>query len=295
MSLLDYFKRKNPEPVVGDLVKGEVIFRGKKSWPFYGWVERTGYTVDVDGKPHTVGIFVLRARRAKYIRTFKTWDQDITTDPGTIPFGETAQGMKSRTRLMGAIMIILDVLVMYFLYLIASSGFVIQYNPQAMSLFVVLIGFIVIAFAVLMIYLWYASKISVFSAEIESIENGPIAAALEGGREGIPVYLRNSKRETLPEYFSRVTKENVSGALQKAKETLAIANDSALWKAGEDIEERNLKIRERERLIAARNIEGNDQAIAVRPYFLTSRSWAPIVISIVVVAVGFIVLYFVYG
>ncbi len=295
MSILDHFRNKDPEPVVGDLVKGEVIFRGKKSYPYYGWVERTGYTVDVDGEPHTVGIFVLRAKRAKNIRTFKTWDQDITTDPGTIPFGETAQGMKSRTRLMGGIMIILDVLVMYFLYLIASSGFVLQYNPQAMSLFIVLIGFIVIAFAVLMIYLWYASKISVFSAEVESIENGPIAAALEGGREGIPVYLRNSRRETLPEFFSKVTRENVKGALQKAKEVLAVANDSALWKAGEDIEERNLKIRQGERLIAARNIEGNDRALAERPYFITSRSWAPVVISALIVAAGFIVLYFVYG
>jgi hypothetical protein len=295
VSILDHFRNKDPEPVVGDLVKGEVIFRGKKSYPYYGWVERTGYTVDVDGEPHTVGIFVLRAKRAKNIRTFKTWDQDITTDPGTIPFGETAQGMKSRTRLMGGIMIILDVLVMYFLYLIASSGFVLQYNPQAMSLFIVLIGFIVIAFAVLMIYLWYASKISVFSAEVESIENGPIAAALEGGREGIPVYLRNSRRETLPEFFSKVTRENVKGALQKAKEVLAVANDSALWKAGEDIEERNLKIRQGERLIAARNIEGNDRALAERPYFITSRSWAPVVISALIVAAGFIVLYFVYG
>ncbi len=295
MKILDLFKQKEPKPVVGELVgKGEITFHGAQEDVFYCWVERRTSEVEIDGRKFRRLAFTTRSRKIENQKTFITLDQDIT-DPAPKKFGETAKGMKSKTRLMGGIMITLDLLVMYFLYLVASSGFVIQYNPQAMSIFIALIGFIVIAFAVLLIYFWYASKVTTFSMEIRSMEDGPIAAALESGLEGIPVYLLNSRRESPQQFFDRAEKDNLSGALAKLKEALMVVDDSAHWKSGESIHKRDLKISEQKRVIAASSIEGSDDRIGIRPYFFTTRSWLPVVISLIMVAAGFIILYFVYG
>lgn len=276
------------------MFKGEVLVEGKDPYSFYGWTERNKFDVGAEGE-HYSCILTLRAKRRKNVRTFQFFDQDPIADSKKISFGETVQGMKTRTRLMGGIMIVLDVLVMYFLYLVASSGFVIQYNPQAMSVFIALIGFIVIAFAILLIYMWYASKVTVFSARISLRGNGLIPAALEVEKKGMPVYLTNSIRESVEEYFYHVTNLNVKGSLDKVSSMLKLINTQELRKSAEEIAESSDRNDDLETLLGIKHVRAEDDKIAYGERFFTSKSWLPVAISIIVVVSGFLVMYYVYG
>lgn len=296
MSVLDRFKKKDPAPTTGELVgKGEIIYEGKQEKTYFAWLERSTYTGELNGKKYPVGVYRVLATSKENRQTFKTFDQEIITDTKQVPLGVTAYGMKIKTRLMGGIMIVLDILVMYFLYLIASSGFVIQYNPQAMSMFIALVGFIVIAFAVLLIYLWYASKVTTFSVKLRLIDNATISAAMEDGEKGIPVYLTNSIRESPEKFFERITGDNITGALNGAATVMAKVNEETLKERDEHIREQDSKIRIKDGDLNRRVIESTNEAIGIRPFFYTTRSWLPVAISIIVVVAGFLVMYFMYG
>jgi hypothetical protein len=295
LSFLDFFRKKDPKPVTGELVKGEVLFEGNDSYPYYGWMERNKIDIQLDGKKYSEGILTLRAKLRKNRRTYLFFDQDPISESKQISFGETAQGMKTRTRLMGVIMIILDLLVMYFLYLVASSGFIIQYNPQAMSVFILLIGFIVIAFAVLLIYLWYASKVTVPSVRIRIMDEGPISAALEIQKKGIPAWLTYSTKESVQAYFTRITNMNVSGTLDKISDVLKKIDAQELRMSAEEIAEATDRNDDLATMLGIKHTRAEDDKIAYGERFFTSRSWLPVAISIVIVAAGFIILYLTYG
>ena len=76
---------------------------------------------------------------------------------------------------------------------------------------------------------------------------------------------------------------------------MARVNEETLRERDEHIREQDSKIRIKDGDLNRRVIESTNEAIGIRPFFYTTRSWLPVAISIIVVAVGFLVMYFVYG
>jgi|GEM_PF-3567686 len=293
MSLTDKFRPKEPEPLYGEMVGGqvEVQFSGKKKWTYFGFAEKTTAQWDYKGKHHTINIYRLMAKKNENAVTLCSIDADLVTDSEPISYGETNKGMKGKTRLMGSLMIIIDFLVMYFLYLLGSSGFSISYDPQAMDMFTVLIAAIIMAFAVLIMYLWYSSKVTVFSIEVQPMSS----KYQENLAIPLPVILINNQRIPLEEYLSELLSEPVEEFLHSLSEFLqtfnsSIVEDLAAGKARlEDAyaHEKSTRARESSRLIDTRFME-YDRTVVY-------RSWVPVFVSVIVLVVGFVILYFVFG
>jgi len=293
MSVIDKFRPKEPEPLYGEMVGGqvEVQFTGKKKWTYFGFAEKTTAQWEHNGKRHSVNIYRLMAKKNENAVTLCSIDADLVTDAEPISYGETNKGMKGKTRLMGVLMIIIDFLVMYFLYLLGSSGFSIAYDPAAMNMFTILIGTIIVAFAILVMYLWYSSKVTVFSIEVQPMSS----KYQENLAIPLPVVLINNQRTPLEEYLSELLSEPVGEFLQSLSEFLqgynsSIVEDLAAGKARlEDAyaHEKSTRAKESSRMIDTRFME-YDRTVVY-------RSWVPVFVSVIVLVVGFLVLYFVFG
>ena len=294
MNIADKFKREDPEPVVGEMIPGqvEIQFEGKKKWDYFGFVERFIIPWEYKGEDHRIYVYTLMAKKEEYAVTLCSMDSDLVTDSEPISYGETSKGMKRKTKLVGVVMILIDAIFMYLLYLFASSGYAISYNPQASSTIITLIETIAMGFALLIIYVWYSSKVTVHSMYLK-----PLSSDNEGSLTvPMPVMLVNNRRIPLDKWISNVVpSSDVEGILSAFSRSIQSYNASAARTMAMRVNRAEDASAREHAAKASEYTDSTERYLSEKKRIFVRYSWLPVVISIAIVVAGFVALYMVFG
>ncbi|MEM3191736.1 MAG: hypothetical protein QW292_06535 [Candidatus Parvarchaeota archaeon] len=283
-------KKEEPEPVLGTELSGkyEIEFSGKKDETFFGKLERViSEEFEAEGEKHEVNVYRFMAKKAGDEAFWLSVDEDISTEGEMITMKDTILGSKSLMRWSMILMVILDAVVMYLLYSFSTSGFQFQYSPSsAMTLSLIIISALV-ASILFLIYWWYSSKVTVFRIELRPLIEDYSSSL-------VPVYMKNSSRNPPEKYLLKMAKmsDAVFRALDQTVKLLSIERVTSL---GRTVKEQESIIYDLKTTRVANVQNLKDVKAIERATSRTYSSYLPVIISIIVVAVGFLVMYLVYG
>jgi len=284
-------KKEEPEPVIGTELTGryEITFSGKQTEPFFGKIERiTNRTIETGGEKHEINVFRFMSKRAGDEAFWYSIDQDISVEGETITMKDTILGSKRITRWAAVVMVLIDALFMYVMYSFASAGFVLQYSPMATLEMYGIVGAVFMGTVAFVIYWWYSSQVTVFSVDLR-----PLVPDYSPGL--VPVYMTNSSRNPPEQYLLKLASlsPSVLEKLDESVKALSVELATAVARYAKETGQLVTVLKE----AATAHIQNvKDVKVITRetsPRVVTS--YLPVIISVIIIAIGFIAMYLVYG
>lgn len=267
----------------------EIVFNGKEKEPFYGKLERIEqWKKEIEGRIHEINIFRFMAKDLVNERYFYSIDQDISVEGETISLKDTILGAKRLMRYATILMMVIDAVFMYIMYSFASAGFVLQYSPTAILMLYLILGGAFMASVIFIIYWWYSSKVSVFSLDLR-----PLISDYKTFL--IPVYMTNSSRNPPEEYLLEIASISSDALKQidKSMQDLAVEIAGAISSQNKELSEL-VNILKKTKVITNAHLR-DTKVILSEAGQRTVVSYMPIIVSVVVLAVGSVILYMVFG